>query len=258
MKKRAIFFLIFSVLIFSACTAQNKSQLSNSLEKAAADILQVDDQGNTKINTEVLGNYLQQAGAAELSPEEIAGIKFMLEEEKLARDVYKKLYEKWQQQNFDNISQSEATHISAVRGLAEKYGVDIQFYNDEIGKFTNSELSSLYNQLVAKGDESLSSALEIGALIEEIDIADLEEYIKQTNNGDIILVYENLMRGSRNHLRSFVRTMSRQGQNYEPQHLDKANYETIINSENERGGYGQAQGQGQKKIKAPGLSAAEL
>jgi hypothetical protein len=93
----------------------------------------------------------------------------------------------------------------------------------------------LYNDLVAQGESSLVEALKVGALIEEIDILDLEEYLEQTDNGDISLVYNNLIRGSRNHLRSFVRTMIRQGQSYEPQRLGEANYDEIINSENERG-----------------------
>jgi hypothetical protein len=168
----------------------------------------------------------------------------MLEEEKLARDVYKTFYKKWGQQSFDNISQSEETHIGAIRSLAEKYGIDISFYNDEVGKFTDEKLASLFNDLVVSGEVSLVEALKVGALIEEIDIVDLEDYSKKTANSDIVLVYENLMLGSRNHLRSFVRTMSRQGHSYEAQRLDKTVYEAIINSENEKGGNGKNRGSG--------------
>lgn len=252
-KKIALFiFPLIAVFLFTACTKENINQtlkdesIQESIEETSS-ILQVDDEGNTKFDNNVLSNFLNEATAAELSEEEVNGIKFMMEEEKLARDVYIRLYEKWNQQTFKNISESEETHIGAVRSLTEKYGIDIDFYNDEVGEFTDEKLLGLYIDLVAQGEESLIGALKVGALIEEIDILDLEEYVGQTKNNDISLVYDNLIRGSRNHLRSFVRTMSRQGQNYKPQLLGNSSYDEIINSENERGsGLGNVSGVGMK------------
>lgn len=246
------------VVLFTACSTQG-NPLSNGKSFNADDfasVLQVDEEGNTKINGDVLNRILGQASSTELSVDEISGIKFMLEEEKLARDVYTKLYEKWGQQNFTNISKSEGAHIAAVRALADKYSIDVSFYNDEVGKFTDEKLAGLFNNLVATGNNSLEEALKVGALIEEIDILDLEEYSSQTLNEDLLLVYDNLMRGSRNHLRSFVRTMSRQGWIYGPQRLSEEDYNSIINSENERGagqetgnpgGNGQGQGNSQSQ-----------
>lgn len=252
-KKIALFILpLLLVVLFVGCTVDNDSisidneKTDKAIEDATtetSDILQVDDEGNTKINAVALGNYLEQTKVLELSAEEITGIKFMLEEEKLARDVYVKFYEKWNQPIFDNISQSEETHKDAVRDLAKKFGVDIEFYNDEVGKFDNKELLGLYNDLVASGENSLLEALSMGALIEEIDILDLDKFLEQTSSGDISLVYNNLLKGSRNHLRSFVRNMTKQGYKYEPQKLSTINYERIINSENERGGSKQSGGQ---------------
>lgn len=48
------------------------------------------------------------------------------------------------------------------------------------------------------------------ALVEEVDIIDLEKYIAQTDNEDLILVYQNLLKGSQNHLRAFSSTLERQ------------------------------------------------
>ncbi|PLX27345.1 hypothetical protein C0583_03440 [Candidatus Parcubacteria bacterium] len=252
MKKIFYFsFVVFTILLAGCSTNVSPAQQNILTNKTAdnteiLDVLQVDDEGNTKINTEILSGILNEAAASELTEDEQAGIKFMLEEEKLARDVYIKLFEKWNQQNFQNISQSEATHINAVKNLAEKYGIDIEFYNDEVGKYKNEELAKLFNDLVAEGNTSLINALEVGALIEEIDIIDLDKYLNQTSNSDIELVYENLKSGSRNHLRSFVRTMNSQGQNYEPQKLGQTDYDEIINSETEKGGFRQGEQENQK------------
>ena len=180
-----------------------------------------------------------------LSDAEIEGILYMREEEKLARDVYLTLYEVWGLPVFENIARSEATHMEAVRTLIDRYGL-ADPAAAEVGVFTDPTLQGLYDQLVADGRTSLADALRVGAAIEEIDILDLQERLAQTDQADIELVYENLMKGSRNHLRAFASTLTRQtGETYQPQYLDLASYESIVNSATETGA-GQGQGGGQR------------
>lgn len=185
----------------------------------------------------------------ELSTVEESGLIFMREEEKLARDVYLTLYEKWVQKIFNNIAQSEQTHTEAVRGLLEKYDITDPVTDDTVGVFANAELQTLYDQLVEEGSESLVAALRVGATIEDLDIKDLEDNLALTDNEDIAMVYENLQRGSRNHLRSFVSQLEAQGASYEPQYISEDEYESIISSEKETGdgasrGWGGGQGHG--------------
>lgn len=181
-----------------------------------------------------------------LSAMEIEGLVFMREEEKLARDVYLTLYAKWGLPTFQNIAQSEQSHMDAVKTLLDRYSI-ADPASAQAGVFTNATLQQLYDQLVAQGSQSLADALRVGAAIEEIDIIDLQKRIAQTDKADIKQVYDNLMRGSRNHLRSFVAQLKSQtGETYVPQHLTQAEYNTIINSNTESGGYGgvgQANGQ---------------
>ena len=75
------------------------------------------------------------------------------------------------------------------------------------GKFTNSGFQVLYEELVAKGSDSIEEAWKVGALIEEMDIKDLTEYLSEVTNENIIMVFENLQKGSRNHLRAFNRQL---------------------------------------------------
>jgi hypothetical protein len=68
--------------------------------------------------------------------------------------------------------------------------------------------------------------------IEEIDILDIQKELDENvNNEDIAFVYENLMRGSRNHLRAFVKNLQRQGVSYTPQYLDESVINEIISGE---------------------------
>lgn len=170
-----------------------------------------------------------------LNDAEKSSLLFMREEEKLARDVYDYLYLKWSLQIFDNISTSEQTHMDAILELLNRYELEDPAKQDESGSFVNSDLQELYTDLSKVGTTSIVDALKVGAAIEEIDILDLKKALdKDVDNQDITMVYENLMKGSRNHLRSFVKTLGNQGVIYQPQYLTKEEYDAIINSEMER------------------------
>lgn len=197
-------------------------------------IMNVDDEGTTSIDQDTLRSTINQMPKGTLTDLEKEGILYMREEEKLARDVYLKLYEKWDQQAFKNIADAEETHMNAVKTLIDKYELEDPA-TQEIGKFNNPELQQLYNDLIQEGNKSLYDALKVGAAIEEIDIIDLKEYLTHTEKEDIELVYQNLMKGSRNHLRAFVKTIERQGQTYTPQYLSQEEYDEIINSPTEKG-----------------------
>lgn len=170
-----------------------------------------------------------------LSEGETDGLLLMREEEKLARDVYQTLYEKWGLQIFANIAQSEQTHTEAVRDLLEKYNVTDPVTDDTIGVFKNETMQKLYTDLVAQGKGSEVAALTVGATIEDLDINDLQDLITETDNQDIKLVYENLVRGSRNHLRAFTRQLEMRGEAYEPQYISATDYQSIIDSSQETG-----------------------
>lgn len=167
--------------------------------------------------------------------DESASLVYMREEEKLARDVYLTLYQKWGLPIFKNIASSEQTHTDSIKTLLNKYGVDDPVKNDEIGAFNNQDLLKLYRDLVSKGLESIEDALYVGALIEDLDIKDLQDRIDQTENSDIIFVYENLQRGSRNHLRSFVSQIEKYGGEYKPTYISEEEFRNIISTNRERG-----------------------
>jgi len=196
---------------------------------AVANISTVSDAEAPPTEPAPMENVEVQYPASSLSEAEIAGLLYMREEEKLAHDVYLTLYQAWDLSIFRNIASSEQKHTDAVRSLLERYGIDDPAAEQEIGLFTNSELQTLYNELVDAGSQSITGALRVGATIEEIDILDLEKYLAQTQQEDIRQVYENLMAGSHNHLRAFVSTLERKtGETYEPQILSEETFEAIL------------------------------
>ena len=172
-----------------------------------------------------------------LSADEEADLLFMREEEKLARDTYLTLYESWDLSVFSNIASSEQMHMNAILKLLKKYKLADPAANTEIGEFTNTDLQALYNTLIAQGEASGLEALKVGGLIEEKDMHDIKAAIDRSQKGDIDAVYESLLCGSRNHLRSFAQNIEAMtGQSYIAQVLDQNEVDEILESPMEKCG----------------------
>lgn len=145
--------------------------------------------------------------ASALTATDVNNVLFLKQEEKLARDIYLALHAQWGHQTFLNISASEQQHMNAVDGLIERYGLT-DTTPSQPGKFSIPELQALYDDLVARGSQSLADALSVGVAIEELDIADIQEMLDTTRERPILRVLGNLQAGSYNHLDAFTRALA--------------------------------------------------
>ena len=121
----------------------------------------------------------------------------MCSEEKLARDVYITLGTQWDLTQFKKIARSEQRHMNALKRLLIIYKLQYP--------------------------------------IEDLDIKDLNEFLLQTTNPRVIRTYENLVRGSRNHLRAFVSALEERNETYTPQYISQEEFDEIISTPMERG-----------------------
>jgi hypothetical protein len=165
-----------------------------------------------------------------LTSAEVHELNFLREEEKLARDVYLTLGDRWQLPIFFNIAGAEQRHVNSVLMVLEAYQIPDPVVDDTVGAFANPELAALYTQLVSDGEQALIDALTVGALIEDMDLADLYDLLAITSNPRVRLVAQNLAKGSRNHLRAFVAALAAQDASYTPQYLELDSYEAIVDS----------------------------
>ena len=165
---------------------------------------------------------------------EKTAVLYMWEEEKLARDVYLALADIWQLPIFGNITLSEQKHMDLVWKLIATYGIEHEFTEDTPSVFKNEFLGQLYVDLVARGEVSLVEGLFVGAEIEDMDLFDLYEILEATDNDHLELVFHNLAKGSRNHLRAFVRALTAQGEVYTPLYLDQPTFDAILAADMER------------------------
>jgi hypothetical protein len=169
----------------------------------------------------------------------------MREEEKLAHDVYQALYEKWNLSVFQNIAASEQRHSERVLMLLGRYNLEDPAF-EEPGLFSDEHLQELYTTLVAKGSVSELDALMVGATIEDLDIYDLTTLMEQIDNQDILQVYENLTKGSRNHMRSFVGLIESAGSSYSAQYISQELLDEIVSTSMESGPAGNSRGRGNR------------
>ncbi len=87
----------------------------------------------------------------------------------------------------------------------------------------------MYDELIEMGSKSREDAMKVGALIEEVDIIDLQHELDSTAvNEDVIRVYQNLCKASENHLRAFVRVLRSYNVEYEPVKLEQDVFDSII------------------------------
>ena len=164
----------------------------------------------------------------EPNADEITALTYMVEEEKLARDVYNALYETWNIPVFANIAAAEQKHMNAIISLLDKYGLENPALL-EAGQFVNTDLQTLYDNLVAAGQINEEEALLVGATIEDVDIFDLNHELDLVDNEDITKVFENLRRGSENHLRAFSALLTLYGYApYEAQFLTQTEIDEIL------------------------------
>jgi hypothetical protein len=129
---------------------------------------------------------------------------YLVEEEKLAHDVYTVLGDLWGGNVFTNIVQSETSHQDQVVALLASHGI-ADPRSSELGVFSNPDLQALYDQLIAQGSTSLADAYAVGVAIEEKDIADLTVAMTTTTDADVLATLQVLLSGSENHLAAFSR-----------------------------------------------------
>jgi hypothetical protein len=201
----------------------------------AGPVMGVDANGNSNFNAGTLATELSSYPLSALSAAEADSLAFMREEEQFAHDVYAVSATLWSTPVFANITASEATHSAAVKALLDRYPVADPLAGMATGTFKSPAFQLLYANLVTASRTNLIEALKVGAQIEELDMRDITVQKAGIDNADILMVYDNLLRGSRNHLRAFMKVLVQQGGSYVPQYISQAEFDAIVDSPVETG-----------------------
>jgi len=144
-------------------------------------------------------------------------ITYMYSEEGLAYDVYMNIYKIQAVQQLQKIAENaEIRHIDAVNELAIKYDLNMTQYPDTDvpysvegigdGNYPVDTVQYLYDLLYNKGIQSEKDALEVGCMVEVVDIDDLDKFIgfaEAVNAADVLTVFNFLRDGSYSHYWAF-------------------------------------------------------
>ena len=238
-RKNLFVLLLPAVIILSVAVASCSKTADVSTPDATASELKetILLTGNFELTPRVsIINCIDTFPYEELSEEEVEALLQMREEELMAHDVYAFAYALFPIPIFNNISKAETQHTEMVKLLIEKYELPDPGEGHQAGVFINQELQEAYNELTDLADNSLIEGLTAGATIEDLDLFDLQNLLENVvDNQDVTWVFENLERGSRNHMRAFYRNLVFRGASYTPQYISQEYFDEIINSEHEPG-----------------------
>lgn len=173
---------------------------------------------------------LADADASALDATEASHLRFMREEEKLARDVYLILAALYPDQPIFNqiATRAEQTHTDTMRDKLDQFNLPdpnpkTNDLPSSIGVFTGDEwgwyFTDKFELLTAKGEISELDALYVGAFIEELDMYDIAVCprimvdrgftspcgLEYTDESALQTAYSSLISGSESHLRAYVR-----------------------------------------------------
>ena len=168
---------------------------------------------------------LAQYPESNLTQEVIDSLAYMGNEERLAYDIYTVLYNYHNDNGtaiiqLANIPKSEQRHVEIVQEVIQKYNIDtnnlteVAFADMPTGQYDIVAIQELYNLLYDKGVVSAQSALEVGCMVEVVDIDDLNKFIIQAEGSkavDIVDAFNILRDGSYKHYWAFDKGLKNMG-----------------------------------------------
>ena len=181
----------------------------------------------------VMGMVMGMAGCGssgsndtyELSEDLKDSITYMYNEEGLAYDVYLNVYDELNTSKGIIVKplkmiaeNAEIKHIAAVNALAVKYDLNTTTYDPTLepyeglvrGQYSVPAVQDLYDALYAYGTKNKKAALEMGCMVEVIDIDDLKGYISQAEEAgalDVLKEFTFLITGSYTHYWEFDKSL---------------------------------------------------
>lgn len=164
--------------------------------------------------------------STELTEVEEEMLLYVREEEKMARDVYNFIADRFKKPIFKNIAKSEQDHMDKVLCLLIHYNLEDPAQGP--GVFTNSHIQDMYDELVTLGSGPITDALTAGAIIEDYDIYDINHWMTETTNENIRNVFGNIVCGSGNHLIEFDELLKSFGVEYDTEYISTEEYLAIL------------------------------
>lgn len=221
--------MIISLLTWGFTACDQTSDLESATD-LPLQLLKVSSQSNSEGTTTFITENICPVFEVTnpLTADEIEFLYAAREDEKLARDLYSVYAAQYPAYlAFKNIAAAESNHIAAIEKIFGYYEIEFPELT-ETGVFADAGLQEKYDSLVPAATPL--EAFTIMAYIEEEGIYAYQAVIETTENANIKLFLENMVKASSNHLKAAVRQITLLEGTYTPSILDQAAYDEIINS----------------------------
>jgi hypothetical protein len=199
----------------------------------SSEVLEVNDESKiTKVNREKINQKIEQTGDKnkKLNATENRYIIYMIEGEKMARDLYYHFSQKYDFAQFEELYKAEQSQLQAIKQLAKKYDIENPAAKKDVGQFKNPEIQQFYDEFLKQGNKNLEEALKASSKAEEVAIQIYLRSIDGAEKADTKFVFEQLNIAAKNHLRLLAETLEEKEVDYKPEHLDQPDYNRIIHS----------------------------
>ncbi len=152
-----------------------------------------------------------------LSGQELEGLTLLVEKHKLHKDVYFTLFEKTNNPLFDNLYHSDAQLFDLLSNKIADYGQINPVGKMGVGEFRSLEIQNLYDEFLKTFETGMIQTLTFAIEMEEGTSEDIQNCLAQIEgNGDIALLYTDLLTESISQLDALVSELKSLVSNGEP------------------------------------------
>ncbi len=108
-----------------------------------------------------------------MTPKVVGALQYLVQEEKLMRDVFRNLFERYDIYAFKKAADVADEHYDKLMKLLADHGIHIDV-PDTKGVYTSAIFEKLYVDAIEAGSKSLADAMRVGRELESINIMDLK------------------------------------------------------------------------------------
>lgn len=129
-----------------------------------------------------------------LSGQELEGLVFLTEKQKLHRDFYLTTFDNTKNKLFEQLYLSDQQSMDLISAVLAKYGEEKSILNLGVGDFILADIQHEYDESIQSNAKGLDQILATAIQMEKNMSNDIQMYMDQVvGNDDIILLYNDLL-----------------------------------------------------------------
>lgn len=139
-------------------------------------------------------NSSSKQSSENLTGDELEGLLYMAEKQKLQRDVYLGMYERALNPIFNELYQTDGNNFEMVSETIEFYGQKNPVLNKAVGEFKRQEIQAIYDEFKSTAFNDVIDMLDFSIKMEESTALEIRSYMTIVKgNADLSQMYTELL-----------------------------------------------------------------